>query len=96
MSELSDAVSKALEEFGDVEVPEGLPTEVAEIYQAGANRLCMCCLNHLGKNSVVVISEAGTSQAYCSHRCLTDLMVIGWMSTTYDDMRQAVEFRGQS
>lgn len=93
---LSDAVSKAFEEYGDVVVPEGLPDEVAEIYQAGAERRCMCCHNNIGTDAVVTISENGMDQVYCSHRCQIDLMVLGWMMQNYDDLTQAVKFRGNA
>ena len=96
MSNLSDAVDKAFEVFGDVEVPGGLPDEVTHIYRLAADRKCMCCERPIEEEAVVLIADNGMSQVYCSHKCQTDLMVLGWMMQNYDDLTQAVKFRGSA
>lgn len=95
-NELPDAVSKAFEVFGECEVPAGLNPEVRDIYIAGSERRCMTCFRDIGEESLVVIADGGMHQVYCSHRCLTDLMVIGYLGQAYDDLKQGIDFRGQS
>lgn len=90
-----DAVREAWDHFHGLHVPEDLPKETAAIYKRGTRGKCMMCNGKVGEETIIVITLQGINQIYCSHRCNQDMNVMGWIGQQYDDLKQAVEFRGQ-
>lgn len=82
--------------FGGLHVPEELSQEVADIYRRGASGRCMMCGREVEDEAIVVVTIQGINQLWCSHKCMQDMNVMGWMSQQYEDMKMAVDFRGNS
>jgi hypothetical protein len=101
MVELPDDVPEAVrdifETHGSVHLPQGrVAKEMVEIYQRGNRGKCMLCEKPLGPETIVKVNVVGIDQVYCSHLCDTDMQLMGWLSQQYDDVKERVDFRGQS
>jgi len=89
-----DAVRDVANHFGDLHVPEDLHKEVRTIYMLGAAGKCMMCGRPVAEEALIVVNTLGINQLWCSHKCMQDMNVMGWLQQMYDDIKEAVEFRG--
>lgn len=88
-------VREVFEHFGDVHIPEGkIAKELRAIYELGNQGKCMLCEGPLGEETIVKINVVGIDQVYCSHKCDSDMVLLGYLSQQYDDVKERVEFRG--
>lgn len=92
-----DAVSDVWTHFHEtVFVPENVAKEVRQVYERGAAGCCMMCGSDLREETLIHVNVLGICAVYCSHKCNQDMDVTGWLSQQYDDITEAVEFRGRS
>lgn len=91
-----DAVAEVLAHFNGVHVPEEEPDEVKAIYERGRNGQCMTCEGELAEQTLVCVNVLGVVQVYCSHKCNQDMNVLGYLRQQYDDIQEAVQFRGSN
>lgn len=92
-----DNVREVFEHFGDVHIPEGrLDEAIRKIYELGNEGKCMLCEGELGGETIVKVNVVGIDQVYCSHRCDNDMVLLGYLSQQYDDVKERVDFRGGS
>jgi hypothetical protein len=82
--------------LGGLHVPENMDPVEQEVYKrgAGANPKCMLCEGPLGEETLIIVNLTGINQIYCSHRCMSDMIVLGYLASEYDDRKQQVDFRG--
>lgn len=94
--DVPETVRAVFEHFGDVYLPEDQPSEMTEIYERGNKGKCMLCHAPLGKETIVKVNLTGINQVYCSHKCDQDMQLLGYLAEQYDDVKERVDFRGQS
>lgn len=85
-------------------MPEEMDAVEQEVYQRGAvhdrdgnekEPRCMLCEGPLAESTLMVVNLTGINQIYCSHRCMSDMIVLGYLAAQYDDRKEQVEFRGK-
>lgn len=89
-----DAVAEVLAHFNGVHIPDEPVAEVRAIYERGAAGQCMMCEGQLAEETIVLVNVLGVVQLYCSHKCNMDMNVLGYLRQQYDDISEAVKFRG--
>jgi hypothetical protein len=88
------AVRETWEHFHGMFVPKEVHAQVKEVYERGAKHgRCMLCEKQVGETATVVVNNLGITELYCSHLCLADMYIKGWMEETYDEMKERVEIR---
>lgn len=88
-------VREVFDHFGDVHIPEGdIAKELKKIYELGNQGKCMTCERPLGEETIVKVNVVGIDQVYCSHKCDSDMILLGYLSQQYDDVKERVDFRG--
>jgi hypothetical protein len=55
---------------------------------------CMTCKGELGDTTTIIVTKHGIVAAYCSGPCVQDMAVMGFLQEAYDDIVDAVKFRG--
>lgn len=89
------AVREVWEHFHGMFVPSELHPQVEEVYNRGAvHGKCMLCEKLVGETATVVVNNLGITELYCSHLCLQDMYVRGWLEENYDEMKERIEMRG--
>lgn len=92
---VSPAVREVWEHFHGMFIPKKAHPQVREVYERGAKHCrCMLCEKRVGETATVVVNNLGVTELYCSHLCLQDMYLRGWMEETYDDLKERIEIRG--
>jgi hypothetical protein len=92
--DIPEHIAQLLEDNG-IFVPEGVSRATREeIYTPMLNGRCMACKGELARDTIIVITKHGITMVFCGGACLSDYNVVGWLSTTYDDIMQQMNFRG--
>lgn len=81
-------------QLNGVYVPENLPVQAREPYDRMLNGQCVACGGELKNNTVAFLTKHGISMLFCSGVCVSDYNIIGWLAQTYDDLTDALKFRG--
>lgn len=96
LDDIPDIIARLCNEYG-IYVPSNVTMATYnEVYAPMLNGRCLACHSPLAENTMAILTKHGVTMLFCGGQCVTDYNVMGWLSEQYDDMKQAMEFRGSN
>jgi hypothetical protein len=92
--DVPELISGLCNEYGLYVPPNVSTITYTSVYAPMLNGRCLACHSPLAENTMAILTKHGITMLFCGGQCLTDYNVMGWLSEQYDDMKQAMEFRG--
>jgi hypothetical protein len=69
------------------------PDDIKALFELARTGHCMTCEKELGKHTIVSINRQGIIAVYCSGQCHDDMVVLGFIQETHDDMQEKIRLR---
>lgn len=75
-------------------VPDTAEEDEQEVYIRALKGHCMTCDGPLSDLTMLAVNKAGIVMVYCCGQCYTDMQLVGWIEEQYQDLVDAIKFRG--
>lgn len=75
-------------------IPDDPEQEENEVYNRAKRGHCMTCDGELKQLTMLCINQAGIVMIFCCGQCYTDMQVTGFLEEQYQDLVDAIKFRG--